>query len=68
MTLSEAIHKADDRAKDYTERARMARRNDPSIAPIQAEFYEECAEEQRQIKEWLKELQILRWRNRIDAD
>lgn len=68
ITLSEAIHITDENAKSFRERARLAHRNSPDVDKLQTQYYIECAEEQEQIKEWLKELQILRWRNRTDAE
>lgn len=54
MTLDEAIRHAEEVAKENEER----HMENPSILGYQEKFYDckECAEEHRQLAEWLKEL------------
>ncbi len=68
MTLSEAIHRAEETAKDYDKKALACLEHYQPMGPKQAELYMQYAREQRQIKEWLKELQLYRWSSRMDAD
>lgn len=68
MTLSQAIRQANENAESYKQKAAMCMRNDPMIADMQAEYYQKLAKEQEEIRDWLKELQILRWKSKIDAE
>lgn len=68
MTLSEAIHRAEETARDYDKKALACLEHYQPMGPKQAELYMQYAKEQRQIKEWLKELQVYRWSSHMDAD
>ncbi|MCR5300902.1 MAG: hypothetical protein K6E49_00515 [Lachnospiraceae bacterium] len=70
MTLSEAIADAERNARRYELRAEEILRQSSAmgLSLDQANLYMQYAKDQRQIKEWLRELQLYRWQNRMDAD
>lgn len=70
MTLSEAIADAEKNARRYEIKAEEVLRQSAAMgfSIDQANLYMQYAKDQRQIKEWLRELQLYRWRNHMDAD
>ncbi len=71
MTLSEAISEAEKNAKKYEERAEEILKHKAGVTGLsmdQANLYMQYAKDQRQIKEWLRELQRLRWMSGSDTD
>ena len=71
MTLSEAINNADKNALKFETRAEEILRHGPAATGLsleQANLYLQYAREQRQIKEWLRELQRFRWMSQMDTD
>ena len=68
MTLTEAIRKAEETARDYERKALASLEHYQPMGPKQAELYLQYAAEQRQIKDWLKELQAFRWASHMDAE
>ena len=67
MNLCEGIHKTKECMKMYEEKACLCRQRG-NVDYGQIKLYEQYADEQRQILEWLKELQKLRWMNHMDAE
>ena len=71
MTLSEAIINAEKNAEKFESRAEEILRHGSVAVGVsieQANLYLQYAKEQRQIKDWLRELQRYRWMSHIDAD
>ena len=71
MTLSEAIAECERNARRYELRAEEILRHGDGAIGIsleQANMNLQYAKDQRQIKEWLRELQKYRWMNHMDSD
>ena len=71
MTLCEAIVETEKEARRYEQRAEEILKHRPGTTGVpleQAYIYLQYAKDQRQIKEWLRELQRYRWLNRMDSE
>jgi hypothetical protein len=71
MTLSEAITEAEKNAKIYEARAEEILSHNSgnmNVSMEQAKLYDQYAKDQRQIRDWLRELQRYRWASHMDAD
>ena len=60
MTLEEAIEHADETAKDNEKKAIRCRKHGGYVFEAEARACEKCANEHRQLAEWLRELQAYR--------
>ncbi|MBO4265717.1 MAG: hypothetical protein J5910_00840 [Lachnospiraceae bacterium] len=71
MTLSEAIAECERNARRYESRSEEILKHGGGAAGIsieQAKMNLQYAKDQRQIKEWLRELQKYRWMNHMDSE
>ncbi len=69
ITISDAIHAAEEREKEFRNKAdEILTHSGSECALIQVELNIQYAEEQKQIRGWLKELQKIRWYNHMDTE